>query len=323
MRENGSRKWKSFDDYETCYAEWVAYHNRNKATSPTSVEVNYIEQYTDVGTLWDYATSNPSVKRKDIPFVTFPANESFAIVFLSDLHIGNAATDYENLRRDAEIIRTTDNMYAFFHGDGIDNWIVGKLQSLQRGQSIPFDSEMALFQAWITTIQPKLIGVVAGNHDNWTKKMAGIDYLKHISPPFAMYDANEVIFRLLWGSNSKTIAVRHKWRGTSILNPTHGMERASKDIDADIYVGGHTHIGTLFRDFVVRQRDRIAVLTGTYKVVDSYGDELGLPPPQHSGCGAIVFDPDGSMTVMRNLTEAARYLDFKRCRENEQASTYA
>ncbi len=310
VRENGSRRWVSFSHYEACYQAWLTYRNIKRAEPTEPVEVQFIEEVVDVQSLWDMAKAQQPTERRDVPAITM-ANAPFAIAFLSDLHIGSTATDYRSIQEDAETVRDTDGMYAVFHGDGIDNWIIGKLQAQQRNQAMPFDSELALFKAWMATLENKLIAVVAGNHDNWTKKMAGVDWLKSITPPTAIYNNNEALFELYWAKNKATVCVRHKWRGTSILNPTHGIERASKDIDADIYVGGHTHIGTLFRSFTVRNKDRLAVLTGTYKIHDDYGSELGVPRSQHRGCGAVVFDVDGSSTWVRNLQEAARYLKFK------------
>lgn len=307
---NGSPRWQSYSTYDECYAEWERYINRRRKEAVDAVEIPYIEEETSTDDLWDQAYTYNARRRRDTPQILVP-HKPFAIAFISDLHIGSQGTDYVSLRRDAETVRDTDGMYAVFHGDGIDNWIIPKMQGLQRGQAMPFDDELALFRAWLLTIEKKLLVVVAGNHDNWTTKLAGFDWLKSITPTTALYDPQQITFDISHGDNRVRICVRHKWRGSSILNPTHAMERSARDIDADIYVGGHTHIGTLFRSFTVRGQDRIAVLTGTYKTEDSFGRELGLPDTQHRGCGAVVFDTDGSMTWIRNLDEAARYLKFK------------
>lgn len=307
---DGTRRWLTFDSYDDCYKALVEYRLR-KVPRQQSIEIENIEEVDDTEALWDYAKANQSPQRKDIARILLPT-EPFAIAFLSDLHIGSKGTDYDAIKSDAETVAKTEGMYAVFHGDGIDNWIVPKLSGLQRGQLIPFDAEMALFRAWLTTLGSKLMVVVAGNHDNWTKKMAGVDFLKPLTPPTAVYHPYQQTFDVDWGDGSLRICVRHKWRGTSIHNPTHGIERASKDIDADIYVGGHTHIGTLFRNFTVRGRDRVAILTGTYKVQDEFGVEVGLPEPEHRGCGVLVVDVNGDTVWLRSTTAAAKYLTYLR-----------
>lgn len=307
---NNRTKWLSFNSYDECHTEWQRYINRRKHEAVDAVEIPVIEQEDSIDLLWQQAYTYNRERKKETHAIIVP-NRPFAIAFLSDLHIGSSGTDYIALRRDAETIRDTEGMYAVFHGDGIDNWIIPKMQGLQRGQVMPFDDELALFKAWITTISSKLLVVVAGNHDNWTTKLSGFDWLKSITPQHALYDPQQITFDIHFGDSAVRFCVRHKWRGNSILNPTHALERGARDIDADIYVGGHTHIGTLFRSFVVRDRDRIAVLTGTYKVSDAFGREIGVPDSMHRGCGAVVFDTDGSMTWIRNLDEASRYLRFK------------
>ena len=314
MYVNGVRKWFSFNTYEEAEQVYTRYVNKQNVNAMDNdidePEIISIQETLDTDALWEYVESNQKSINKTIPQIRMP-NRPFAIVFLSDLHIGSAGVDYRQARMDAETIRDTPNMYAVFHGDGIDNWIIPKMQGLQRGQLISFDKEIALFKAWLATLNSKLVAVVAGNHDNWTHRMSGIDWLHGITPPKALYDSQQITFDLVFGSNTLRVCVRHKWRGSSIHNPTHGLERASKDIDADIYVGGHTHIGTLFRSFVVRNKYRIAVLTGTYKRIDEYAKELNVPECIHPGSGAVIVDTDGSMMWTANVQEASRYVSYK------------
>lgn len=233
--------------------------------------------------------------------------EPTALAFLSDTHFGNPATDHAAALQDAYLIRDTPGMRAIFHGDGIDNWIPGKLQGLQRGQSVPFANELALFKEWLTILLPKLDVVVSGNHDLWTLKTSGLDLIPALIPTHKMiYDRYQAYIRLTVGASQRRLFVRHKWRGNSIYNPTHGLEVGYERMgyEYDIAVGGHTHIGTLFRDFIRMGERRIAVLTGTYKHYDAFGEEIGFAPTAHNGCGAIVFHPDGRMLVTSDLATA-------------------
>jgi predicted phosphodiesterase len=309
--ENGKRGKQVFSSYEECLAAWEQYKSRRKKTGTGEPELLSIKEEYNTEQLWEMVTENQSTNRRDVPTLMLP-NEPFALAFLSDLHIGSAETDHMAIRNDAEIVANTDGMYAIFHGDGIDNWIVPKLTGKQRSQAVPFDIEVALLKAWLTTLGSKLIAVVAGNHDNWTYKMSGIDYLESITPPNAVYNQHQGFIDVQWDNKTLRLCIRHSWKGYSMYNPTHAMERASKEVDADVYVGGHTHIGTLFRSFTVRGRDRLAVITGTYKMQDGYGVELGLPAPAHRGCGAVVVDIDGSMVWFRELAPAQKYLKFLR-----------
>ena len=285
--KNGKRTRYTFDTYEEAQA-FAESHEQERR--------------------WSIGVKSIDVQRRQ---ATLP-DEPYGIAFLSDLHFGSPYTDYAQAKADAVAIASTPGLYAVFHGDGIDNWILPKMAGLQRGQAMPFDDEMAMFKDWLGMLGRKLLVVVAGNHDNWTYTLSGIDFLKNLVNPMTFYDQHQAIFDIIAGSHRMRFAVRHKWRGQSILNPTHGMERAARDIDADVYVGGHTHIATLARYFTVRDRDRLAILTGTYKRWDSYGHALGLPPSQHSGAGVLVVDPRKGHTFIKDVAEASDYLTWKR-----------
>jgi len=197
-----------------------------------------------------------------IPFPERP----FAIVPLSDFHIGSPSVDYIQLKKDVETIRDTPRMWAIFFGDGCDNWIVSKLSHLQRGQVLTFDAEVQLLTVVLETLSDKLKVVVAGNHDNWTRKLAGFDRIKAaLRGTRVLYDPYEVVFDLCHGDNATRIKVRHQWKYASVFNATHGIEvgweRGGEDFD--IGFGGHTHTGTLCRPFIRHGRIRYAILIGT------------------------------------------------------------
>jgi transposase-like protein len=225
---------------------------------------------------------------KDERRITLP-NEPCALVVLSDIHFGDPETDHKAARRDAEIVRDTEGMYALFNGDGVNNWIVEKLMSLQRSQALTFREEMTLFVDWLEILGDDLKVVIDGNHEHWTEKLAGIPLLA----------------TLLKGKKAIVDAV---------FNPTHGQEVGWErgDDDYDIALGGHTHIGTLCRPFYRHNRKRWAVLTGTYKVGDGFGRSLGFPSPKGRGCGALLFHPDGRMLFVEDLETAAEFLAFWR-----------
>ena len=243
---------------------------------------------------------------------TLTVDPPFALAFISDLHFGSPYTDYKGARRDAQIIADTPGMYAGFGGDGVDNWIVGKLKELQRAQAMNFDREWRLFFDWLETLGPNLLYVVSGNHENWTHAVAGFDRVQEaLDGTKVLYHPQQIIFTLRVGDEHKQIVkVRHKWPFGSVFNSTHsievGWERGGDDFD--IGLAGHVHTGTYFREFSRHNRPRMAVQIGTYKINDKFGDQLGKGKPFASGCGALVFDKDGGMFPTRNLEVAAKYL---------------
>ena len=254
------------------------------------------------------------VERKSKQRIVLP-DEPIGIAFLSDLHFGSSGTDYRAAKRDAELVRETPGLHAVFHGDGFDNWVAPKLLHLQRGQAINHDGELRLFADWIGILGKKLLAVVSGNHDLFTYSAAGIDPIQQMIQGLpVLYDKYQIVVNLEHGGVSRTLAVRHKWKGSSVYNALHGQmvgwERMG--VDYDIAVGGHTHIGTLHSTFTKHGRRRFAILTGAYKFTDEHARAIGYAPTHDRGCGALVLIPGGDMFFTENLTVAAEFLRYLR-----------
>lgn len=237
----------------------------------------------------------------------------FAWAWISDLHLGGN-TDYGAIRHDARVVRDTPRMWADFHGDATDNWVIAKLQSQQLGQQLNHDEEWLLFMDWLDIIGGKLGVVVSGNHDLWGLLTAAIDRVRDTALARKLrilYDRHEVKYVLRHGENAHRIKLRHKWRGASIFNVTHGIETSWErgGDDFDVGVGGHTHLGTVCRPFFRHGKIRHAILTGTYSLGD-YGAEIGAAPTVGSGSGATIFMPDGTMQFFEDLGMAAAFLRY-------------
>lgn len=247
--------------------------------------------------------------------VHISGNKPVAVVLMSDIHLGGGDVDYRSVKADAELVANTDGMYAIGVGDYTDNWI-GKLEGLQRGQAVNFEAEIALMEWWFETLKKKLVAVVAGNHDTGrTKRLAGIDYIKRmLKGAELLYDTEEVRFLLTLGKAAWRVKLRHIWRGNSQYNDTHAIEKDPRfgDDAFDIGIGGHTHRGTLFREFMFHGQRRLAVLCGTYKMHDQYAVQLGYPRSPHDASGALILFPDGRMMHMQDLGIAADFLNYAR-----------
>jgi predicted MPP superfamily phosphohydrolase len=242
------------------------------------------------------------------------SGDAFAIVMLSDIH-GGAKSDYAQIEHDIKIIRDTPDMYCILAGDLTDNFIIGKLQALQKFQSTTFDDEMRFLEWMINILEGSLIAFVSGNHDNWTKKIAAYDILKKLlkNTP-CLFDNNEVRFKLKGDHFSEDWLIRHKMKWSSIFNPTHGgevmWERGEKPFD--VVLSGHTHIASLYREFIKHDVKRASILLGTYKLRDEYQVECGFGKTHSNsrGSGALVYDSNGNRHWCDNVIEAVKYLDY-------------
>lgn len=251
-------------------------------------------------------------ERRNSQVLEFPYGP-VAFVWLADQHLGGKGVDYPRLFAEAEIVRDTPGMFAGTIGDLFDAFIINYLLNIRLGKVFSIPEEFALVRRYLRILGPKLKISVGGNHDFWFSWLTGVDYFREVLAgvaPGVIYDADDCRIKLRIGEAEFRGRVRHKWRGTSIYNPTHGVERAAKwDQDFDWAVGAHTHAAGVARGFVVGGESGMAVQCGSYKVVDDYARRQGFAKSNNSTAVAIVFDEEThSMTGFENLEFAAQFM---------------
>ena len=245
--------------------------------------------------------------------IRFDTDQPIGLALMADLHFGGPGTDVDRIMSDAALIAATDGLYCGFVGDMVDNFIVLKLAHARRDNRLSIPDEWALFRLLLRTVGSKLLLMIGGNHDYWTKSIAGIDYLADILAsinPAALYDEDDARVTVEVGGVQWPGRLRHKWRGSSIYNDTHGIERTQKwDQDFVWGVGAHTHVSGLVRQFNAAGADGLALLCGAYKRVDVYARQVGFGKPNQSAAVMILFDPaSGTMQGFNDLALSARVL---------------
>jgi hypothetical protein len=260
-----------------------------------------------------YRAYSEAQRRRRNQIIRFP-NRPVGVAFVADNHIGNDGVDYERMMAEAELMAATDDLYVVQVGDLVDNFIVSKLLALRVNTTVSIPEEWAVADYYLRMLGPKLLAVVGGNHDAWTRAMAGVDQLKQTLAGVrsdALYATDELMVTFEVGGLTVPARIRHKWRYSSVLNPTHGIERAFERDQAKPFllgVGAHTHVSGLARQFNAGGRTGLSVICGSYKVYDSFAHTLGLAEPNGSTAVVVVFHPDHGMVGFDNLALAVEYL---------------
>jgi hypothetical protein len=232
------------------------------------------------------------------------------LAHMADQHLGAGGTDYKRIDYEAEIVANTPGMYVIHAGDLTDNFIVPKLLSLRTRTRFSIPDELVLAKRFLRQVAPKLVAYVDGNHNHWTEELSGIDYFKEVLAavkPHTLYDPHECKFTVKVGGYTWNYRVRHKWRGSSMYNKTHGIERA-RMLDGwfDVGVGAHDHSSGLIRPFTIEGKTCYAVLCGTYKFDDELPRKMGLPNANCSTTVSLMLDGrDGSVMIFEDIEQAA------------------
>lgn len=235
------------------------------------------------------------------------------IVCASDFHIGNVGTDIDRIDRDLKIINETPGMYLGIHGDVLDNFVIGRLALLNMTRKFTIKDEWILVKRFLEMATPKMLWNVSGNHDNWSTKIAGIDFLAEQIQQFnrnVLYHSDQLYFTVRVGRAEYRFLVRHKWKGNSQWNPLHAIWKHPKfdNKPFDIGIGGHTHQSGVYGTFNLNGETSLGVLSGAYKRHDKFAVEVGFPAPNDKMAIAIVLDDKGNKFACDSLEMAAAYM---------------
>jgi hypothetical protein len=237
-----------------------------------------------------------------------------AIVFAADLHLGSSGVDYPRVFEEAQTVVDTPGMYLMLVGDLLDNFILPKLMQARYNSEVMIAQEWALVRKYLKLVAPKLLVSVRGNHERFTFVLSGIDYFADVlreTQGKAIYDTDDVSLKLKVGTATCALRLRHQWRGNSIYNDTHSIERAARmDGGFAVGVGAHTHASGLVRTFNNHGLAGLAVLCGAYKRQDVYSREKGFHRPNPSTAMAVIFYENGAMVGVDRLDVAAELMEM-------------
>lgn len=242
-----------------------------------------------------------------------------ALVFVGDQHLGDPGTDLPRCFREAELIRDTPGMYAWLMGDLLNNFVIGRLRQARDNVALGICDEWALVRRYLRVIGPKVVGVTGGNHDHWSALLTGVDYFREVIAgiaPDVLYDSDDSRVALTVGGREAghtfKLRARHKWRGHSMWNVTHGQERSAHfDEDADIYVGAHTHAAGVARGFTMGGKSKLAMQCGSYKAhdIDAYSRREGFHMPNSTTAVTAILTERGDATGFESLDLAADVIE--------------
>jgi transposase len=238
-----------------------------------------------------------------------PSDKPVAFSFISDQHITTGNTvDLQRMREDAELIASSEGVYAILGGDACDNHIKHRVAILA-SRCQPSD-QWRLFDFYLSIFASKIAVVISGNHDLWTDQIGGVDVLRRIILDKRLhYAPDEARLNVTVGGQLYKLAVRHQYRFNSTMNQLHTVKQWWRFGEEEFDVGCvcHHHEPAA-EDFLAHGQWRWACRPGSYQITSGYSRQFGYNRTFPT-CPTVVLWPKTRRIVgFKDLADGLVYL---------------
>lgn len=256
--------------------------------------------------------------------IRIASNRPVTLTLISDAHISAHGTDLAALLEYADFVAQTPDVYALGMGDLLDNPIKHK-----GGNVAQVADDLRFLDLWVGRFKGKLLGTTSGNHDDWSKVLAGTDHLLQLAKRHRIHYAPD---ELLWDveivdptdpdhvTAQYRVYTRHQWRRGSALNPCHACwtwwqeEGPNWEAIPDVLAIGHNHVSAV-ESRQYEARDMWALRPGTFQKDSAFARAKGFGryrattpaivlPPTRSQRVQCFADPVDAVQFMNGHTEA-------------------
>lgn len=246
-----------------------------------------------------------------------PTDGPYALMFFGDPHLDDDGCHLPLWDSHVDLAASTSNLFAINIGDTTNNW-AGRLARLWANQDSSSETARKLVKHYLAERGIPWLLWLSGNHDMWDGPVGRAVFERH-APEYVTLEEWQAKITLVSPCGSEIrLWAAHNFKGNSIWNNLHGLERAAQMQDwAHLYVAGHHH------DTGIRQGENphrgfvynLMRVRG-YKYMDEYADLHGFGEHQYGAAGVAIVDPAGDklnkVTCFLDPFEAVDYLKFKR-----------
>lgn len=246
-----------------------------------------------------------------------PTTGPYALMFFGDPHLDDDGCDIELFESHAELAASTHAVYAVNIGDTTNNW-VGRLAALYSRQDIGAETAKAMVKHYLGERGIPWFLWLCGNHDLWDGPVGRDVFARHAPNFVQMHDWQAKVTLVSPNGHELRLWAAHNFKGNSLWNNLHGLERAAQMQDwAHLYVAGHHHDCGLRQGENVHRRFVYNLMrVRGFKFMDDYADQHGFGEYQYGASGMAVIDPSAdklnAVTCFLDPFEGADFLAFKR-----------
>lgn len=224
-------------------------------------------------------------------------NLDYAYVLpLGDMHIGDPAFDSKKFIKLRDWILENPNVYVILVGDLLNCAIKSSKSEIYNELMNPQQAKKYALEL-LLPIKERIIGMVAGNHEYRIYRESGTDISEDIADRLDVpYDMDGLLLNMKFdpypelrkGKINYTAYVSHGFGGGCTKGAKiNAVSKLSNIVLADIYVTGHVHFMTTFKDsfFIPDTRNgkidkvtRTFVSAGSFLSWGGYAERMSLAP---------------------------------------------
>lgn len=234
---------------------------------------------------------DPALATTDIAIPT--DGRPVGIIFVGDAHLGSWSTDHAVVERVVDEILNTPGLHVGLVGDMAQMAI--RLRSVDEvaDNALPADIQLHALASLVEEIAPKLVLSTWDNHavvreEQLAGRSVYADIMKTACPYFDGIGHPDLIV----GDQRYKLAVSHKFRGRSTMNPCAGPMRYLKEegFEREIAVAGDSHRPGIM-SFWHGPTKKLAVNSGTAQVYSRYAQRY-YSLYSHAIFPVVEFDPE-------------------------------
>ena len=227
------------------------------------------------------------------PVVAMLPERPFRLKVFGDPHIDSDGCNFELFERHWLEMDASRGILGISVGDWFDNWLRALGHLWKDTTTAPSDAWL-LLEHLMEQNGEGLIAACSGNHDDWAKANAPVDPVDLLMKRHGvLYRQGAIRVMVKCGDLEPFfIAIRHKWRGSSMYSAAHWGVRANREGWRDlILVGGHIHQD---EPRLVSHPDGMrshVCQVSAFKEFDTFKDVQGFNGPVISPVWDLVIDP--------------------------------
>lgn len=235
---------------------------------------------------------------------------SFQLMVLGDMHIGDELCDLELIKDTIDYIKNTKDCYCILNGDLINNALKTSKSDSYREQ-MTIEEEQDLLIDLLMPIKNKILVMASGNHEYRTSLLAGINPLKAVAIALGIRDKlveHSYLLNIEFG-NAFGIANKHnKYLVYGIHGGNGGGRRAGATANAlqdmalvrpdmDLYIHSHTHTVINYTDMIflydrklckTKEHQRTYYNANAFLKYGGYAEQKGYKPSDRQPSVLIV-----------------------------------